>query len=328
MEKIVFILLLCVSCSIADSPKKNEEAQLCGARACWIDSLDNFCKEPFLCAVGVGSGKNISTANARDELAKIFSVKVDSSSEYDTQTLSKINSEYPELISSKESVSKNIVETTSVVIEGAFVAEQFDDKNEVYTLIKLDKNKAASIIKSKMEDLDSKISHYVKMNKRGHLKSAIILLKDRSDLSLRYQFLSGHRFKGLYSLSNVYKKYRDKLLNPILLNIYDKSVPKEVSGPIRSILGKSGVKISNKVDLNLPSIYLSLKKKKEYLKVEGFIKYHFIFICESKDRDGRVLDTFTIDSYVTARNLKQIDEKINENILEEVNNRFDEFIFD
>ncbi|TDJ03629.1 MAG: hypothetical protein E2O68_09815 [Deltaproteobacteria bacterium] len=257
MVKIILFLILFSFNSFGQRPK-------------WITHVGSSCPKTEICAVGVGADLNQATTRGRDELAKIFKVKIAS------DTFIKTRSETLGFEGEVFEVSeKNVSELTDVALKGSYLKNSFQDGSKIFALIALNRESGARIIKGEIKVLDEKIENLYREGKRGSIFKAIALFSPREKLEAKHDFLVERKITPIVSLKSVLKK-RDQFLKKKVSILFKTKVPKEIKDYFTSLLLKMGYRVvTSKTSKYNYSVDLYLDWEEEYLKVPGFVKYRF-----------------------------------------------------
>ncbi|RLA63011.1 MAG: hypothetical protein DRQ89_08025 [Epsilonproteobacteria bacterium] len=272
----------------------------------WISNLEKSCPKTEICAVGVGRDLNQASAQGREELAKIFKVKVASDTFIKTRSEMTGTSEFIEGDIFEVS-EKDISELTDVVLEGSFLKKSYA-KNKTYALIVLNREDGARIIKGKIDTIDEKIENLYKEGRRGSIFKAIGFFIPREELNAKYDFLVRNKVPPRVSLKRLLelkKKFLDKKVT-IYMASKGPARHKEIRDFFTSLLLKMGYRVvTSKSEKHNYSVDFYLDWKEQYLKVSGFVKYQYDLKLYSynvvKIKIGNVSETIT----ETGRNFNQ-----------------------
>lgn len=281
-------------------------------RPVWLSSPLDFCGKKYLCAVGEAAGKLMASANARNELAKIFKVKISGNKKIFTESLSKRLADGSLSGEVLEEIQGNISESAEEILEGVEIREVYQDDESHFALASLNKKKAADQIKKKIKKIDNEIYRQVKLGKRSNLFRSLKKWYTRDELNNRYEFLVERSIKPRVSLKKILDKKREKeLLNT---RIFLKVKEFDKKGEIKHILIQSLLEnnfriVSNKKNKYKYMVKVTLDSKKVYFNVKGFEKYKFTLKLSSKSGKGVSLGALSFISSKNGRNKQQCFER-------------------
>jgi hypothetical protein len=294
----------------------------------WVNSPVEFCPSSELCAVGEAAGAMIAEMSARDSLAKIFETRVSSDKEITTISSTTSDSDGPLDAIIDEEFKHKINELTDEVIQGAYIKERFESSDAHFALIALPKMKASKILEDKMRELDTLNDSLIKDGRRSSLNITLKNIKIRNKLHERYRVLRSTDFSSPISLSKVYdlKKKKRDLAVKVKLRVKEISKGKEIKKSIAQNLVENDFILSTQspkftVDVQLVS-------EKQYMKVEGFIKYKFILQASSKNLTGDKIGSLKYEIIQTGRSKKQAYENAVPGLKKFINDKFDELNID
>ena len=301
MFRRFFVVILCILvCSCA----KNERILKNKNIPSWVNISDDSCKEGFICSIGEGRSMGESYSNARAEIAKQFSVT--------------INSTFNNLLSEKNGevnrfTSSNIDESVSEIVEGVeFENYFFDDVRDVYyTFAVLDKRKLASEVKKDISMIDDELKSVVN-RKPVNIKMALKLLDRRRKLGKKYTFLTGEEILEKIKKEDVLKAKKEPTL-------YKLDIVDNENFGLKDIIVANIIDNKDKIDQNATkTIVAKISMEKIYLNVEGFEKYEVDVNLKCKNND-EVIGQSNIRVQETGRNKQQIVDKLKKRITERVN---------
>ena len=195
MKKLILLSLIFSLKSWGEGPK-------------WITQVSGFCPKTEICAVGVGSDINQASTSGREELAKIFKVKI--ASDTYIKTRSEMEGTSEEISGDVFELSqKDIAELTDVVLQGSFLKQSHQKGIRSYALMAIDREKGARIIKGEIDLLDEKMENLYREGKRGSIFKAIGLFNPREKLNAKYDFLVERKVPPRISLKRLLQKKKD-----------------------------------------------------------------------------------------------------------------------
>jgi hypothetical protein len=299
MKKLIFLLLILSFDSFGERPS-------------WITHVSKSCPKKEICTVGVGADLNQATTRGRDELAKMFKVKVSSDTFIKTRSETSGTTEFVEG-DLWEVSSKNVAELTDIVLEGSFLKKSYKDENRTYALVALNRENGARILAGEINSLDEKIEHLYGEGRRGSIFKAIGLFIPREKLDAKHDFLVRSRVTPKVTLKKLLKK-KEEFLKKKVTVLFKTKVPKEIKDYFTSLLLKMGYRVvtSEKSKYNY-SVDLYLDWAEEYLKVPGFIKYKFNLKVYSYNLVRIKIGTLTETTMKTGRNFNQCYRRAKDN---------------
>lgn len=246
----------------------------------WINSPMEHCPASKLCAVGEATGMMQAEAKAREEIAKVFSTQVSSTTTVYTVSQSTQKSDVVSGSTNQE-IDGRIKEVTNQVLEGVVIEKVWHGPESVFAYAVLDKNKVAQKLASEMDLLDKEVSSLFKRSRRADVAKAIKLMKKRASLDQRYQFLKNSNYPALVSLGQLYSKRRELGIQDVRVELQfktfnDKNEIKDVI--ISQLIGSDYKVVKNNAQFK---VIATVTTNKEYLNVEGFEKYSFQLVINS-----------------------------------------------
>ena len=311
MKNAILLKLLCVAffisaCSAKGSVQKGKNGDLPG----WIVKPLENCEEGYLCGVGEGSGFLSAASNARSEIAKQLSVKVQSNTNL---SIDQRND------TSTTRFGYSVDEGVNEIISGAKIKETFVDKNgDYYAFAVIDKNKIEHGILTEINNIDGEIQSGI-MTQPLPVKKLRNLLLLREEKNRRYIMLTGRSVPERFKLKDI--KNAKQNVNVYRLNIVDDS-DIGLNSFIKSEIIDHFDKISSEA---LKTINGSVKLTKQYLNVSGFEKYE-VNVDLSCIENGKVVGSIKVSQVETARNKQQVVDKAKEQIFKEISERIDSLL--
>ena len=261
----------------------------------WITAPSDDCGRGKLCAVGEGKTFVEAASNARAELAKIFLTRVEKKF-----TLHKsVRTDRPFIEQDMEVFLK---ENTDQKLKGVEILKQFAKGKMFFALASMDKRKTASLLKSKIDDLDEKIKGLVQSGRYGDLTSSFELIEKRKKIEERYQFLTNRSLPEKITFSQILLEKRKKQAGKtIAIVMIGKDERNELKKNIREILNREGFVVVEKNIYDV-LVHVTIESKKEYIQVKGFEKYMFSLAVVIKDRDDKQIDSLDFSMSGIGRN--------------------------
>ncbi len=301
MKAIVLLIILSVSAAFSqDKPK-------------WINEPDKVCKSSEICVIGEGAGFQTASANARNEMAKVFKTKVVSTFRVTTSTDNK---------SFNENVLDDIQETTDQVLEGVEVVKRHETTDTIYVFASLDKNKASKRIRNAINDIDEKMEVYYEDKKRSSVFKLKRLFNQRETHNLRYEFLKGNRVPEKISFKQIVEKQK-AMSQGVLVSVDIKERrPRFVQPLLVKSLGEVGFRVVPSGGTH--SISGEYVSEKQHLKVDGFEKYKFVLNLYANNKDGHKTGALTFDVQTTGRDFSQAYNKALDLVKNHITENIDE----
>lgn len=269
-------LLLISSCShFSSKPDLSESSSEAPA---WIYAPYEACSEESeLCATGEAKNYTQSDAQARNNLASIFEVKV--KSELSVQTSAAQT--FPWQGAVREEVQKSLQESVDQILEAVQIKKHFKSKGLAYSLASLDRAKASELIRGRLQKIDDELNTLWAKRSRTNLRRIVRLYLEREKLNERYSIASGSPKPSLMSYKDImeWKETRTKVV-PVALRIGQ--APEWMTEKLKELLTEAGFRIvrgdaEKAISMNVDSI-------KEFLNVEGFEKYTFTMNLTSYEK--------------------------------------------
>jgi hypothetical protein len=278
MKNVLILLLLC-SCSyfqprpnISETPPEVPK---------WVYSPYDTCNEEIeLCATGEAKSFAEADAQARNNLASIFEVKI--KSDLMVQSSSSENSPWHNGL--RQEVQHSLDQSIDQILEVVQIKLRFKQDGLSYALATLDRVKASELLGKRIEKLDQEIKVLWKRKSRTSLRTTFRLYLEREKLNERYSIVSGSPRPEIVSYEEL-MKWRDSrpVGEPVALRIGQ--APEWMTQKLKEILSEAGFKVvrgdsKKAISLNIESI-------KEFLNVEGFEKYTFTMHLASFENGER-----------------------------------------
>ena len=288
----------------------------------WIDDISKGCKKKELCAVGVGESANGAKREARASLAKIFTTKIKSVFK---QELSSQNGKI------SEETSDSIVEATDAALDGIEIKKNYEDKLYFYSLAVINKKKAAKGFKSEIKKIDEKMTVlYEDRSARAANQLEEIYIK-REVLNKRYHFLTGKNIASPVSYEEIYSNKKE-LIGDVVVHIYlDEVEPKLLEGKLLESLSKMGYQTTSGRKRNKDSTHILtgiVTAEKQYMKIEGFVKYKFIVKLKSANIRRVESGNLLLEDIQTGRNKQQAYEKALPALMEQLSKNISKLNFE
>ena len=290
--KNILILLLLSSCSLFEQrPNLSETSHEVPK---WVYSPYESCNEELeLCATGEAKSFSEADAQARNNLASIFEVKI--KSDLNVQTSSNQNSPWHNGL--RQEVHHSLDQSIEQILEVVQIKYRFKQDGLSYALASLDRVKASELIGKRMDKIDEELKILWKRKSRTTLRTTFRLFLEREKLNERYSIVAGAPRPEVVSFEEL-MKWRDSrpVGDPLALRIGQ--APEWMELKLKEILSEAGFKIvrgdtKKAISLNVESI-------KEFLNVEGFEKYTFTMHLASFE-NGEKKKVLSASETVTGR---------------------------
>jgi hypothetical protein len=285
-------LILISSCSqLKPRPELSDNDQ---ETAGWIYAPYEACIEVTeLCATGESKTFAQADIEARNNLASIFEVKVQS----EMTVQSSATQIFPWQGAVREEVQKSLKESVDQILETVQIKKRHKTKGLSYSLASLDRAKASELLGGRLTKIDDELETLWARRSRTNLRRIVRLYLEREKLNERYSIVSGtsRSSKMTYKDIIAWRETRPRLEN---LAFRVGQAPDWMSEKIKELLTEAGFRIvkgdaEKAVSLNVDSI-------KEFLNVEGFEKYTFTMNLTSFE-DGEKNKVLAASETVTGR---------------------------
>lgn len=269
----------------------------------WLSDLSSECKKSELCAVGSGMSLSMAKVNATSGIAKIFETKIKST--FTTELTIDGGQE-------NQWGSERIEEATEMALNGVVHPLTYSGKEEYFALAKVKKSKLARIYQNEMNKLSDKMKALSEVERTGALFELENLYKTWDVFQSRYSFLTGIDQRPPISYREILRR-KQKAASDVVIHLYlDEKKPQQLTPHLESILTQIGYSIAKGKVLDSDATHLligKIKWQKEFLKVEGFEKYKFIFNLNAKNRRHLQSGTMSFSVSETGRDFEQAYQK-------------------
>ncbi|GAB4010928.1 MAG: hypothetical protein Fur0010_04420 [Bdellovibrio sp.] len=293
----------------------------------WIANPGENCPALKLCAVGEANGMMQAESKAREELAKIFSTQVSSTTIVTTESTSQTKLD---VVTGdvKQELDGRIKEVTNQVLEGVEIQKVWHGPESVFALAALDKKKVADKLALEMDTLDKEISSLYARGRRADIAKAIKMMKTRSALNQRYLFLLNVKYPGPIALTQLLSKRRELGIQDVRVELEFKSFDQR--NEIKDILTTQLIGTDYKVVKTNGrfKIRANVSTEKEYLNVEGFEKHRFQLAITSFNLKNEKIGALDFSVSAIGRDFKQSYEEALGAIRNYIENHLDELNMD
>lgn len=289
--KYLILLLLLSSCSHYKPDAKTAE-NLDDPK--WLYSPYEGCIEAQeLCATGEGKNKSEADAGARNNLASIFEIKVQSELSVTTSG----TQTFPWQAAVKEEVQKSIRESVDQILETVQIKNYFRKDGLSHSLASLDRNKAGELIGSRLTKIDHEMEVLWDNHQRTNMRRIVKLFMERERLNERYSIVSGMGRPSKVSWQQIVKWRESKpKTEPLMLKIGQ--APDWMKEKITELLTEAGFRLV-KGDAE-KIVTVQVDSIKEFLNVEGFEKHTFT-LNMSSIADGEKKRSISASETVNGR---------------------------
>lgn len=302
-----FFFLFALTACAADKTVKTE-------LPAWVNSPYASCSADELCAVGTASNFALAKADARNGLAKVFQARIKSSFESDTRVKNDdVSSEMRDFVS----------ETSDVMLNATEIRETFKDNGKFYALATLDKNKAARITREEIDDLDEKMTALLQDESPAAAVRLEKLYEKRRGLNQRHITLAGESIPESVGYDQVYGNKKARVgKRHVYLSPKAGSKPSFVQ-TVRGVMTENGYTFATVPTEKTPVVHVSMTAERQFLKVDGFVKYDYHFVLSAPDKNGvdveRLATTFTEsglnENQAYSKAILSLKDYLKENIL-------------
>ena len=287
-EKIIFLTLFLFLGNFAN------------AKPSWINAPSEYCSKDEICAVGTGERPAKAKSDARTEIMKFFKTQIKSSFR------SSESSDDKNGFSS--SISNSIWNGTDGILEGVEIKESFDDDDAFYALASFNKDNASKIIKTKIDELDSKMKSLLKQDTKLSIIELKNAFEERKDLNHFYGFLKNSFIPEIISFDDIQQLMNKNIAKNekffIELNSSDENRDELVS-EIKNVITSTGNFIVLDKSKATRNITGTIKINKEYLNIAGFEKYS-VELNLNCLKGKEIISSIIISRSETGRSKEQI----------------------
>jgi hypothetical protein len=290
--KNILILLLISSCSLLQpKPELSENAKEVPG---WIYAPYEACSEASeLCATGEAKNSTQADAQARNNLASIFEVKV--KSDFSVQTTS--TQSFPWQGAVKQEVQQSLQESVDQVLEAVQIKKRYKEKGLSHSLASLDRGQASELLGNRITKIDDELNTLWDKRSRTNLRKIVRLYLEREKLNERYSIIAGQPRPSRMTYKDIiaWRETRP-MVEPLALRVGQ--APDWMTEKLKELLTEAGFKIvkgdaAKAISLNVDSI-------KEFLNVQGFEKYTFTMNMTSY-QNGEKKKVLAASETVTGR---------------------------
>ncbi|HXH32164.1 MAG TPA: LPP20 family lipoprotein [Bacteriovoracaceae bacterium] len=270
-----YLTLLLLLCSCASHTGQTEISEKSGVIPEWVYSPYETCKESIeLCATGEAKGYTNSDAEAKNNLASIFEVKVKS----DLSIKSNTKSSLPWQAKVNQEVEQSIGQSVDQVLETVQIKNRFKQAGLSYSLASLDRVKASELLGERISKLDKELEGLWHNRQRTNLRKLFRKFLERERLNERYSIVEGTgRVSKLTYQDIIAWRLSRPALEPVHLKVGQ--APDWLVEKLKELLTEAGFKIVR--GETAKNLSLKVESIKEYMNVDGFEKYTFTLHLQS-----------------------------------------------
>jgi hypothetical protein len=273
----IYTLFILVSCQTVKLNKVSK-------RPSWVNNGTNFCEpQGLLCASSEANTLAQADLRAKSELASIFETKIELNLS-STKTLSS-NADLLKNLELNEEITKSTRQVTSQLLSGVKIVMREQVGEKFFSLAGIDILMSSKSLRDEIQKHDDRLEFlYAKQSKTDYRKMLEHYYK-REAYNKQLSVLSFGK-KSPVSLNQIDQLKRSKLKTGALLFLDLSSVDSKIAENVRGYLSGLGytlVSAGSKYDYKTTA---EMKKKKEFLKVEGFTKMTFIISLKNYNSDG------------------------------------------
>ncbi|OPZ78409.1 MAG: hypothetical protein BWY78_00604 [Alphaproteobacteria bacterium ADurb.Bin438] len=304
MKKLLFLFALLLSFDLkAEEVAKKPE---------WIEFPLKGCMQNEICVISSGKSVNEATLKAQIEVMKVFNTMI--TSNYESLT----SNDNDKVSDSALESSKSITEG---VLSGVKIKKTFKDGDEVYVQASLNKDEAKQNILTEIQAIDEKMQVLLRDEAVSSNSMLRKLYETRSELNKKYAFLNqGKGYDEVVKYEDVFKQKKKNASGKVVAIKIVEPKGKRLENSFKKLLTENGLKVSSSsYNLELKG---ELYVEPEYMNVEGFVKFLYIFNLVSLDLNGEALGSVNVEFSETGRSESQAMNKALKRIAEEVKENF------
>jgi hypothetical protein len=284
--------------------------------AVWIYSPESGCDKDELCAVGEGSSLAQADAKSKQSLASIFETKIQSSLKFSKHSFS--GEEIEEM---QEYINSDVSEKVDGVLKGAIIKERFQKEKIFFSLVSLDKNKAAQLISNELKHVDDQLNHFYSFKSRIYIKKLNVLFNKRLLLAEKMTILKDSASNSPISFKQIEELKLNSMGGTKIVIKTTNEPPRFINKKVKEIFSELGYKLVKKG--NDYFINMDYKVTEEYLNVKGFKKFSYTLAIESRSNIGKKLGNFIITVTESGRNEVDAFTKSKSKLIEKFENNIE-----
>ena len=276
----------------------------------WINNPLKNCSDGYMCAVGEGNSVLSSSANARNELAKQFSVNIKSDNVFSiTQENDKDTTKAFAVVN----------ENVDDIISGAIIKETYHAGNgSYYAMAVINRRKLEQELLTEINDIDKNLQLEMQAKPIPVRKINTLLIK-RDEKNSRYIALTGKFVNSVVTMNDVMKSKE-------IPNFYKLDIDKNETLNIKDFIRNEIVNHLDKISKNSTKVITGkVNIDKQYLNVNGFEKYEIDVVLTCKEGD-KVLGSIKITKSEIGRNKQQALDTAKDEIYREIREKIDSLL--
>ncbi len=265
------------------------------------------CEHDLLCTVGYGDTLAEALSEARSETAKFFQAKIQSKSELSSVSEQKGTSLAKGTFN--EWSSKAVSVETSEIINGLEIKRQDQIDGHFYVLMALDRAKTATLLKDKIQKIDTENIQMIELNSRFNypkILKNLVLIELYND---RYTLLSSNTIILKVKKETLQDKINNLPSLKLSLVTKGKKIPIKLNHTLMELLSPLKVVIVSQKKAPQYTLKGELITEDQYFNVPGFKKINVVYKLELLDSKNVVIGKMSTFSEQIARNSDQAIEK-------------------
>ena len=296
-------LFLEVSCASSSSKEGHHPAP-----PSWVQAPSQYCQSAReLCSVGYGPSRSQAEAKAKEGMAQQFRTQI-SSKKTLTSRSQQVKDQKGLRGSHHQWMAQAIQESTHEILSGVELTDFYQDPQGLsYVLAKLNKRKAADLIRQEHAQIEKELRRLLSSPKaRG--KRLKRLKAKQLGLSEKYLFLMGTPLLSKVSLETVSLASDKKSTHLYIDKETQEKYPHLWSSLKTGLLNNDFRMTPKKKEAHL-NLSIELLSEEEFMKVRGFKRYHFSLTLNFKKSDGKVIHSINEAVSENGRTLAQAQAK-------------------
>lgn len=282
----------------------------------WVYAPAKGCSDSELCASGEGINSAESDSYALDSLASIF--KVDVNSQLSLSNSSLTDGDKSEVV---ELYRKNLEKNVSEVLRGATIKKRHQTKDGIFfSLASLSKDKSIKILKSEINQLDSKMKYLLSLKNKLYRKKLYSLYLERDSLNQKLIIVQNKGISPRIKASQIEKLKTQKNTIDTIFMKYSAETPYVIRKQLEELLQDLGYKVSEKKQVD-SYILVNSTIKEQYLNVKGFKKFELSLNIQAQDNLGKNLGSFLVKESAVGRNKQDVLVKVRKKILDDIESK-------
>jgi hypothetical protein len=297
MKIFVLLILLLSSCAQHKTEKnKVTELKININQPSWINEPQKGCPQGYLCFSKEGSDCNASDAETKKEAVGFFKTQVTGKTQYNLDSHNNLN--YSEII---EEANLAVELKVDEELSGFEILNRLSSENACFSHGGFDKQKMSENFLENIKQLDLELQNLYKTKLRSAVPKLFLLYEKRQLLAKYNDLIDGAKYPETITWNMIFAlKENKRLNNNVFLSIVGE-IPEPLKKFFDTELSNSGFVTTNAANFSY-RIEVTFKAVEEYLNIEGFKKYNFIFEAESFDNFKNKLGKMVIQKIASGRN--------------------------